>query len=110
MTSYEYAAKLANLAEFLNDRPEFELPGYTTEFHEHLTYFNDKERFLKAVHALGSGTKAIVDDNVNFRPSVDEGIVFQLSINRDRVCRKVQDAVWECEPLLSTEEEAQVGK
>ena len=36
----------------------------------------------------------------------DHGAKITMAIPRDKVCRKVQEAKWECEPLLTPEEEA----
>ena len=37
-----------------------------------------------------------------------EGVNLELSVYRDVVCRKVQDVRWECLPLLSEEEDAEM--
>jgi hypothetical protein len=48
-------------------------------------------------------------DALTFYPSgVPEGIDFYLRINRAAMCRKVQEEKWECEPLLSADEESEI--
>lgn len=108
MKSHEYANKLREAAEFLLSKGDVEL-DYGP--HMYVSMSGRKEDFLAAVKAFGPGEKKYDPDGnaypyVYFTPT---GQFFTLSINRDSVCRKVQDVKWECEPLLSAEEEAQVG-
>lgn len=102
MTSREYAEQLRETAEILESRPEFEMP--TTRVV--VSYYGEKDKFIAAVRALKPGRKSIDEDAqhgyVNFYPT---GTCLRLYINRLAVCRKVQDAKYECEPLLSAEEE-----
>lgn len=105
MKSHEYAQKLADTARFLLSRPEFE-----TEMEPWVylgNYWTDKDKFLAAVKALGAGVKEWGKDDLTFKVKSPAEIV--LSIQRSAVCRKIQEEKWECEPLLSPEEEAQIG-
>ena len=103
MKSHEYANRLNALAEFLLSKPEFEFDSEPMLFQ----HYYDKEPFLDAVRALGAGSKEYSETELIFRPS--EHNELRIYINRDKVCRKVQQEKWECEPLLSPDEEAQVG-
>lgn len=103
MTSHEAANKLSEMAEFLRSKPEFEI-GRALTIYRH---FWEKESFLAAVKALGSGEKVYDSTDLNFVPAGCPDI--NISISRNKVCRKVQEEKWECEPLLSQEEEASVG-
>lgn len=105
MKSHEYARALIEVGQFLQQQPEFE-----TEYdpHLYLGWYYDKEKFLTAVRALGSGNKEYSGDDLVFEVQHGESSL-RLSIPRDKVCRKVQDAIWECEPLLTPEEEQELG-
>ena len=111
MDSHAYADVLAEVAEGLRQRPAFELPNYTREIHLRLQYFSDKDRFLRAARAIGSGTKTVNDSAGEYKFTAAFG---PLTIVADRtaVCRIVkpaQPAEYECEPLLEQEEEAGIG-
>ena len=105
MNSHEYANKLKELAEFLLSRPEFETS--TDRGPSIYQYFWSKEPFLAAVKALGAGTKEYDSTDLNYSPAAFP--YMKVSISRTKVCRKVQEEKWECEPLLSQEEEMQIG-
>jgi hypothetical protein len=115
MTSRDYAVALREAADALDARPEFELPRYVgSNFRiENFYYYEDKDRFLAAMRALGAGTKT-QDDNYGspvLRFTIPNGRL-SLSVSRDRVCRLVkpaQPAEYDCQPLLSPEESEQVG-
>lgn len=114
MTSHEYAKKLHELAELLESRPEFKMPSYQKQYTADygtgaFRYYTDKVGFLAAIRAIGSGRKDIGEDEVNFW---DVKGLLRLEVDRNAVCHIVkpaQPAEYECEPLLSTEEETQVG-
>lgn len=99
MRSHEYAQKLHEIATFLESKPEFET-GATPRLSFYFWF--DKENFLAAVRALGSGKK--VFSGSDFRYEVSAAPISAV-ISRDKVCRKVRDEEWECEPLLSPQEE-----
>jgi hypothetical protein len=105
MTSHEYANKLKELSDFLLAKPEFDF--YSNSGRIRLYFGSSKEKFIKAAKALGSVTKTYKDGDIEVAP-VDHPI-FVLYANRDTVCRKVQEEKWECEPLLSQAEEAEIG-
>jgi hypothetical protein len=103
MKSHEYAQKLKETAEYLLSKPEFKV-SYTTIYFGH---YWDKDEFLTAVRALGAGTKKYSDADLTFSPASPSPIY--LSINRSTVCKLVRQAEYECELLLSQEEEAEIG-
>jgi hypothetical protein len=108
LSSHEYADRLSRLANFLRSRPAFDTGRY--QFNDFLWFYGDKEKFLTAVRALGAGDKEVVGTDLRFRPRHGiENVDFYVEVNRDQVCRKVQDEKWECEPLLSPEEEASLS-
>jgi hypothetical protein len=106
MTSHEYAQKLKIAAEFFLSKPEFKIRNSPILFS---SYWSDKEAFLAAVKALGSGEKKYEGESLKFIVTITEGLTFDVEVSRSAVCRLVkpaQPAVYDCEPLLSQEEEA----
>ena len=99
MTSHEYAGELLKIVNYLTDgRPEFEVDfPPTVRFH----FWSEKEKFVAAVKALGSGTKEVSGSDFYFRV---KGASIAVQANRDSVCKKIQEAKWECEPLFTPEE------
>jgi hypothetical protein len=107
MKSHEYAKKLQEIAQFLLDKPEFETHS---DPKIHLFFWSNKEEFLTAVRCVGAGRKEWGKSDLDFIPAglpADAKLI--LNISRSSVCRKIQDEKWECEPLLSSDEEAQMG-
>lgn len=102
-SSHEYARKLQRIADALLFAPEVDL---NCTMPVGAWFWSDKKKFLAAVRALGPGEKRYDNSDLEY---VLEGTEFKLKIHRDAVCRKVQDEKWECKPLLSPQEEAQVG-
>lgn len=110
MTSHDYAKKLRALAERLESAPVFDAPNYQENYVakygvEHFGYNDDKQGFLSAVRAMGSGRKVINGDNLDFF-AADE--MLRLSIYRTAVCKLIRPAEYDCPPLLSEDEERQV--
>jgi len=103
MTSYEYAEKLKQQAEFLLARPEFPMPKYE-DGKRGLWYMweSSKPAFLAAVKALGPGKKELTDEYVKFFPT--DGPI-HVYIDRKVVCKLVRPAEYDCESLLSQAEE-----
>jgi hypothetical protein len=108
VNSHEYAHMLNQLADFLLSRPEFETPNGRKSLYLG-SYWDKKEEFLGAVRALGSGKKKWGDHDLDYVVTLPTGIEMYMAVCRSAVCRKVQEEKWECEPLLSPEEEASVG-
>jgi hypothetical protein len=102
-TSHDWARQMQQTAEYLLSRPEVEI-GRTIPS-TYISFYGDKKKFIDLVRATVPGRKSMDQWNVAFIPS---GAPIHISINRDAVCRKVQEVKYECEPLLSPEEEAQM--
>ena len=108
MKSHEFANKLEKLAEFLKSRPDFDTERVSV--FQWLNFYN-KDKFLAAAKSLGGGRKEVSGSDFLFHPAHGiSGVDFYIGAPRDRVCRKVQDEKWECEPLLTPEEEAQIAE
>lgn len=104
MNSHEYAEERRKQAEFLLSKPAFKMPGSVTKL---FICFYGKEQFVEAVKALGTGKKEYNHNDLDFIP---DGTEIVLSISRSQVCKLVSPAVYDCEPLLSREEEDALGK
>lgn len=107
MNSHEYANKLKELGDFLLAKPEFETPWSESNAYIGLYYWGGKDGFLSAVKALGTGTKEWGKDDLRYIPAGTD--MLRLNISRASVCRLVKEAEYECEPLLSQAEEAEIG-
>ena len=98
MTSHEYAKKMQELAEFLLARPEFEAEGRPFVY----LYYYQKEPFLAAIRAIGAGEKEWTDTEIRFKPKgIPEDTAMQIYAPRDKLCKLVRAAEYDCEPLLS---------
>lgn len=106
MDSHQYADRMIALAEWLKSRPVFET-GWS-EFTERFYFWSNKDNFLAAVKAVGAGTKEFKEDEIIFQPVTPEGTALRIKATRSTVCRKVQEEKWECDPLLSPDEEKQL--
>jgi hypothetical protein len=115
--SHTYAKNLRALADWLESKPAFPMRDVNVIAKPlYVTYYGDKDSFLAAVRALGAGKKETDEyfkDDLIFRAtSCPEGTEFKVHVNRSAVCRLVrpaQEAVYDCEPLLSQAEEAEIG-
>lgn len=101
MNSHEYASAMRKLADLLESRPQFTVPGSATKFF----CFYNKEHFLAAVKALKPGIKEYKNGDLGFNVTHSD-VDIVLSIPRERVCTLVTPAVYDCEPLLTPEEDA----
>lgn len=109
MTSHEYAAQLHEIAAFIESRPVFEMPDYTTKAWDRIQFFSDKDKFLAAGRAIGSFTKEFDRDDILLIHALPSGAHIDLVAARNLVCRLVKEAEYECEPLLTPEEEKSLG-
>ena len=113
LTSHEYARQMQAVAQWLLDKPEFKLPDYETEYSERLNYFSDKEGFIRAAKVLGGKKDVSHDGDYRLVTEHLSGFRFTLVANRNAVCRIVkpaQEAEYECEPLLTQQEEEEVNR
>ena len=106
MKTREYAVELRKIADFLDSRPEFEiflmiLFTYS-KFYAHASY-DDKQVFVAAVKALGDSTKKYTGNTDYSKLEVTaKAYPLELSIPRDKVCKKI--VTFDCEPLFSESE------
>lgn len=100
-TSHDWARELQATAAFMLSKPEVEV-GNIPETKG--WFFSRKEVFLGLVRALKPGKKVMTSDYINFLPV---GARIELTINRDALCRRLNPE-YECEPLLSKEEDAEM--
>ena len=109
MKTREYAVELRKIADFLDSRPEFEIGHFffspkTTysKFYAHASY-DDKQVFVAAVKALGDYTKKYTGNTDYSKLEVTaKAYPLELSIPRDKVCKKI--VTFDCEPLFSESE------
>ena len=100
------------LADYLQHHPEFAM-DYPTM---HIYFWYEKEQFLSAVKAAGTGKKIMPTENYQkdyfyFVPAQPTDIDFKFVTQRNTVCRMVRPAIeaeYDCEPLLSQAEAAEV--
>jgi len=102
--SHAYARALQEAAEYLLSKPDFETD--TSGPYIYLGTFYDKGKFLVAARSLSPLAKEYNDTSLRMSRTFTQGAQVYFDIARDKVCRKVQEAKWECEPVLSPEEEA----
>jgi hypothetical protein len=103
-TSHDWARDLIATGEFLLSRPEVEI-GTVPQTKG--WFFSEKDAFLGLVRATFPGKKTMDDFYVNFVP---KGANLEFTISRNLVCRKLEPTKpqWECTPLLSPEEDAEM--
>jgi hypothetical protein len=106
MRSHELAAQLIATGQYLLSRPDFETPCTSHSLYLG-SYWDDKERFIAAVRALGAGIKSYNGSDLQFNTKTP--LEIWTRINRQSVCKKVQEEKWECEPLLTPDEDAAIG-
>ena len=104
--SHAYAKALQEAAEYLLSKPDF-MTGTSGPYIYLGTYYS-KEKFLQAVHSLGNMEKEYTDTLLKVKHVLPQGAQVYTEIARDKVCRLVQEAKWECEPLMTPEEEASI--
>lgn len=107
MKSYNFADNLEKLAAFLRSKPEFETG--TEKVYAFFSYY-DKEQFLSAVKATGTGKKEFTDSQIYFYPAINGAAIHvRIEAPRNTVCRLVQEAVYDCEPFLAEKDEKELG-
>src|ERR1700677_5237683 len=97
LNSHEYAMALKEAADFLLSKPVFETEAYKA--HIFLNMY-DKDRFLNLVRSLGSITKKYTGEELQIEKTFPLGAKIYSTIPRNKVCRMVKAAQYECEPLL----------
>jgi hypothetical protein len=113
-TSRDFARNLRALADWLDSKVEFKMQSI--EARAPYNEFYEKDDFIAAVKAIGSGTKGegLMDNYLKYKSTTTpKGTEFAFEINRSKVCKLVrpaQPAEYDCEPLLSHAEEAEIGE
>jgi hypothetical protein len=103
------AANYRKLADWLDSKPEFEPRDEVAELTQF--YFSHKEEFLSFVRAVRNGVKRFTEHDVRFTADTPDGMTVWAEVDRNSVCRIVtpaQPAVYDCEPLLSQDEMAEI--
>jgi len=108
MKSHEWAHRLIQLGNWLLERPEFDTPNNRENLYLG-NYWEDKEKFLKMARALKPLVKEYSEGDLHIR-TTEAPLELFAAIERSAVCKKVQDEKWECLPLLTAEEEAEVSQ
>jgi hypothetical protein len=106
-SSHEYARNLQRLAEWLLERPEFEVGRYVNHSYNFFTY-DEKEPFLAAARAIGQGKKQFTENFVRLELELPFALI-RLEAPRNKVCTLISPAVYDCVPFLSPDEEKQIG-
>lgn len=105
-SSKEMAQRLRAIAEFLEDHDEFSVKdngGYLSTFDGKFGItFDSKETFVQAVKSIGSAAKHYTDGDWGKLVISADYAPIELSISRDKVCKKT--VTYDCEPLFSPEE------
>lgn len=103
-TSHDWARDLQKTAAYILSKPEVDLKRNIPE--TICTFYGEieKEGFLGLVRATKPGKKHIGEYYVTFRPTET---TLQFSVNRDVICKRI-NPVYECTPLLSKEEDAEM--
>lgn len=98
------------MLDFIKEHPELPFPKHGASIYNWYYLGGDKDEFLAAVRSLGSFEKTIIDSGNKLRVTKAFGeskIYFEIP--RSVVCRKVRVMKevddYECDPLLSPEEE-----
>lgn len=105
MTNFEYSLSLTLLADLYESRP-----GLTEYDRLNLTvYCGNKEDVIRVVKAVGGKfqKKYLGEDNyavIRFESDKIPG--FAVVVSRDKLCKKT--TTWECEPLLSLQDEEEI--
>jgi len=108
----EVASELRKLADSLEREPETEIEPFLIRTY---STSRSKQSFLNLARLLPRPFSKVYErDNLLILRGEDftTPVSFRAQIDRDIVCRIVkpaQEAVYECEPLLSEAEEAQIG-
>jgi len=105
-TSRDHAKCLRELADWLDSRPEFEVPYFDRLAWLGFAYY-EKDQFLAAVKALGTGKKEFGHNEIKFVVETPFARV-SVSAPRDKVCRLIRPAEYECDPFFSEKELAEI--
>lgn len=107
MDTRKLAEALRNAATYFDSLDNFDVESYAMviEKKEGVTFsigFYTKDKFVTAVKALGNVTKLYTEGEYSQLVVTARDFPVSVSIQRDKVCKKV--VKFECEPLFSVEE------
>ena len=111
-TAGQVAIELRRLADALDKHPDTNIVKPWVQFYH--GYYATKDQFLAVAKILPRPlTKSDGYNHDEFRLNYEsDALDFHASIDRAKMCRLIapaQPAKYECEPLLSAEEEASLG-
>ncbi len=103
MTNNEFANHLIRIAEEYVAHPDLPQPTLGISIH-----FWDKTTLVTALRKLGGKWQKTISSGGEYYEITREDLpLLKFVIARDKVCKKV--VTWDCEPLLSPEEEREVA-
>jgi hypothetical protein len=92
-------------AEFLLSRPEFNTPSDSHSLYLGRYWEEEgKNMLITMVKAVGAIKKEYSGSDLHIH--LQTPLAIWTCIDRDKVCRKVQEEKWECELLLTAEDDA----
>lgn len=100
-TTHDWAKDLIRTANFMLSKEAIEIGDIPVT---RASFYYTKDTFLAMVRAMKPGKKTMDTYYVNFLP---RGANLELYINRDLICKRL-NPVYECEPLLSAAEDAEM--
>jgi len=106
-TSHDYARTLKEAAEFFLAKPAFDIDAPRAYSYTYFRFYN-KEQFITAVKALGSGKKEGDERDIEFQVKAGN-VEITIAAPRNTVCRLLRPAEYDCDPFLSPEEEKELG-
>lgn len=105
--SHEYARALQHAAEFLLSRPAFNT-NMTRAYSYNFFRYHEKELFVAAVKAVGSGVKEFTDSDIKVLYRQGD-VEITIEAPRNTLCRLIRPAEYDCDPFLSPDEEKNLG-
>jgi hypothetical protein len=106
--SHDYAQALRRAADFFLSRPAFDIDSDRVYSFSYFRFY-DKEQFIAAAKALGTGKKAGDDRDIEFQIKAPGNVEITISAPRSTVCRLIRPAEYDCDPFLSPDEEKLLG-
>ena len=103
MKSHEYAAELQKSIDHILSKPDVD---FDSEPHIFLHFYN-KEKFVAVAKGMGSIHKEFSSDELVCKV---DGTCIEIRAPRNLVCRKIQEAKFVCEPLLTDRELQALGE
>ena len=108
-TSRDLSSALRQIADKLDNAPEFTIPQFSSKF-IHFNLFNHKQELLARARILG-GKKNYSPSSLTLTQEIGP-LEVSLVVDRSTICKLVspaQEAVYECESIFCAEEEESLG-